>query len=386
MATIPTPLLQDRTYASVSVTELFHGGTTYFQRTKANVVNTDDAVFDELTVSNLVVNGVVSGAAAEPVDLGLSPNQLVATNASSNPVSFPYGTAANEIAIRDGSGAISFTKWITPETAQTQLSLATGASTTLNVDFNATADSDLTLVDVGANANFVTYSSGQTTKNVMASGDNNIYLQSTGNAAGVRMQTDNTGGALLSYDLGAGGIDQAKLSVNLDTKTLTIFNSSTESRLSIAPVGNNDSNISVSGPLRPMTTASWGLSNINENSFTRMFLNIGSASSTNFTNGVSSSTYNTRIQLNTSGSDTIGAMESKDCTFTNSLITPTSKFLITLQDVNGTLNTATVGMPYTYVKSAIGGSCVLRTCNLSSITLAGDDLTVEIFLLVMILP
>jgi hypothetical protein len=385
MSTIPTPLLKDRTYASVGVTELFHGGTSYIQRAKVGILNTDEAVFDELTVTNLVVNGTVAGAAAEPVDLGLSPSQLVATNASSAPVSFPYGGSAGEIAIRDGTGAISFTKWTTPETAQTQLSLATGASTTLNVDINATADSVLTFRDVGADANVVTYSSGQTTKNVMPSGDNNIYLRSTGGLAGVRMQTDDVGaGSILSYDLGANGTDQAKITTAVDSKSFSINSAASAPRLEILPTGDGTSNITMHGDIRPLTTAEWGLSNGNENSFTRLYLNTISQSSANFTNPVASSEYITRITLNSGASDSIAAQAFKDCTFTNPRITATSKFLITLQFANGTLNTATVGMPYMFVKSTTPGSCVLRTCNISPT--GGNTLSVSVAFAVVILP
>lgn len=385
MATIPTPLLQDQTLASLSVTELFHGGTSYIQRAKANIINSDTAVIDELTVNNLVVNGTVSGASSEPVDLGLSPNQLVVTNASSTPVSFPYGTSANDMAIRDGSGAISFTKWTTPETNQTQLTLYTGASTTLSVDLNSTADTTVTLADAGDNANIVTYSSGQSTKNVMASGDNNIHLQSTGGEAGVRIQTDDVANALISYDLAANGTTGAKMYTNVDVKAFNITTGASAPRLLIVPTGDGTSNISFNGAVRPATTAEWGLSNGNENSFSHLFLSVGAATSPNFTDPVSSNFALARITLNSGNADTIAPMASKDCTYTNPFITATSKFVVTLQSA-GTLNTPTVGMPYVYVKAATTGSCTLRTQNLSSPLFENDTLSTAIIVAVLILP
>lgn len=381
MATISTPLLKDRTYSSFVVTDLFHGGTTFSQFGKVNSLVAESGTFDTVTVNNLIVNGTVSGSDSV-VDLGLSPSQLVATNATSLPVSFPYGTAANEIAIRDSNGSISFASWTTPETSLTQLSLATSSSTALSIDFNSANDSVVTLPDVGADANVVVYSVGTATKNVLT-GDNILHLR--GSTAGVILNTNNVGASRESFELGAAGQVKARLMTEIDTKDLVLVDVNDVEHMRITSFGDAQSNISFYNAICPMTSG-WGLSNVNFASFSGLHLAPTLITSPNFTDSIDSNTYLTVITLNSSSTDSIDPMEFKDATFTNTLITATSKFIITVDSDDGTLNTLGASMPYVYVKSAGVGTCVLRTQNITSSTVTGFALNVSTKVVVLILP
>jgi hypothetical protein len=387
MATIPTPLLKDRTFSSVTVTDLFHSGSTFIQHGKVNVLHADEAVFDSLTVSNLIINGTITNTSAQTLDLGLSPNQLVATNGSGSPISFPYGSAAGQIAIRDSLGAISFTSWTTPENTTPQLALTTGASSAILVDFNFSSDCQVNVPDVGADANVVVYSSGFDTKNVFPSG-HVLHLRSTANLAAIIMGTNTVALSSLNWSFGAGGFTKASIVTTVSNNKIAIIdNGNGNERISITATGVAQSDIVVAGGVAPIVSGDAGLSNGNlANRYRSLYMFYKTGSSDNFTNTISVTGAGPCIlTLNALGGDSIGPMGSKDFTFNNTFIGPTTKFIISVINTTGTLNMAGTAMPYVYVKSTGTGTCTLRTCNLNSSLIVGNSMTSPIKVCVVLL-
>ncbi len=380
MSTVPTPLLQDHTHSSLTVTQLFHGGNTYIRDAQYRDVVADEAKFDSLTVTNLIVNGTVASSTSD-ASLGLSPNQLVATNASSTPISFPYGSDAGQIAIRDADGIIAFTSWTAPANAN-QLFLGTGAGTGVQFKFNAVVDSTVTIPDVGADANVVVYGSNGL-KNVISSGDNILHLKSPDNAAIVNLSGPNVAGTLVSYEFGTGDLAKAKIVADTDLtiRHLTIRDSEDNIRMRIIPNGPT-SDILFVGNLLPMTDGAWGLSNGNLLGYKSLYLNGLTATVADFTTTITlDSQGHSILVLNNGEADSIAAQSNKNLTLNNSFITTTSKIIVSVMGLNGVVNTATVGVPYVAVTSVGAGTCNLRTYNISSSTTLTKRVTVGLLLL-----
>lgn len=380
MSTIPTPLLQDKTHSSLTVTQLFHGGNTYIRDGRYNTVVADEAVFDNLTVTNLIVNGTVATSTAD-VDLGLSPNQLVATNGAGTPISFPYGPDAGQIAIRDGDGIVAFTSWTTPTSAN-QLFLATGAGTGIQFNFNSVIDSTITVPDVGGDANVVVYGTNGL-KNVVASGDNILHLKSTNNAAIVNLSGPNVATSRVSYEFGT--LDAAKAKIvadtDLSTRHLTIRDLFDNIRMRITPNGPT-SEILFTGNLLPMTDGAWDLSNGNLLGYKSLFLVGQTASIADFTTPIIlNSQGHSVLILNNFEGDSIGLQDNKDLTLNNTFITPTTRIIASVMGLNGVPNAATVGVPYVAVASVGTGTCNLRIYNISSTETLAKRVTVGLLLL-----
>ncbi len=373
MSTIATPLLQDKTYSSITVTQLFHGNSTFIRNGSVARLEASEAVFDNLTVSNFIVNGTTTSTAAQ-TDLGLSPSQLVATNVSSTPVSFPYGSNPGDIAIRDSDGAITFTQWTTAETAQPQLILG-GAP----VFFNSPTDATITIPDVGADANVVIYGSNNL-KNLV-SGDNILNLKSPDSAASIYLSGPNVATTTVSYEFGSGDQAKAKLVCETATQVLTIRDALDASRIRMTPGVANT--LEVASALVPKITGASGMSNGNQNGFKGLFLVKASASINDFTSAIVLSNPGACIlTLNLTEGDSIGPMSSKDATFTNSFITPTTRILVSVMGLNGTVNGVGVGVPYVAVTSVGTGTCTLRTYNISNT----NTMSVFVIVAVVLLP
>lgn len=380
MSTVPTPLLQDKTHSSLTVTQLFHGGNTYIRDGNYGNVVADEAKFDSLTVTTLVVNGTVASSTSD-TDLGLSPLQLVATNASATPVSFPYGPDAGQIAIRDADGIIAFTSWTAPANAN-QLFLATGSGTGIQFKFNAVVDSTITVPDVGADANVVVYGTNGL-KNVIASGDNILHLKSPNSGAVVTLSGPNVAGSLVSYEFGTGDVAKAKIvsETDLATRHLTIRDALDNIRFRIVPNGIT-SEILFVGNLLPMTDGAWGLSNGNLFGYKSLFLQGLTATVADFTTTITlDSQGHSVLTLNNGEADSITALANKNLTFNNSFITPTSRILVSVMGLNGVVNAATVGVPYVAVTSVAAGTCNVRTYNISSAQTLAKRVTVAFLLL-----
>lgn len=380
MSTIPTPLLQDKTHSALTVTQLFHGGNTYIRDGEYREVVANEAKFDNLTVTNLIVNGTVATSTAD-TDLGLSPNQLVATNATSTPISFPYGPDAGQIAIRDGDGIAAFTSWTAPANAN-QLFLATGSGTGIQFKFNAVTDAVITVPDVGADANVVVYGTNGL-KNVIASGDNILHLKSPNSGAVVTLSGPNVAGSLVSYEFGTGDVAKAKIvsDTDLTSRHLSIRDASDNIRFRIVPNGIT-SEILFVGNLLPMTDGAWGLSNGNLLGYKSLFLQGLTATVADFTTTITlDSQGHSVLTLNNGEADSIAALANKNLTFNNSFITPTSRILVSVMGLNGVVNAATVGVPYVAVTSVGTGTCNLRTYNISSAQTLAKRVTVAFLLL-----
>jgi hypothetical protein len=379
MSTLSTPILRDNTLASVAVTELFRAGDLFVRDGTYRTVTADRAVFDNLTVTNLTVNGTVTGNSSN-VDLGLSPNQLVATNSGGQPISFPYGTSNGDIVRRDSDGSASFTSWTTPATT-TQFFFATGNGTGTRVLFQSVVDATtLTVPDVGANANMVVYGDNNA-KNVVSSGDNILNLVSTNNAASILVGGPNVAGSIMASEFDINGSKASSIEVEQATKRLTIRGPSDNIKFSITPNGAT-STIGMGGPFTPTVNAQSDLSNGNHNGFKSLAMTIGTASITNFTNTITLDNSGPCIlTLNTSNTDTIVSMGSKSLTWNNSFITTTTKFIANVQGLNGTINGALVGVPYVVVTAQSAGTCTVTTYNISTTLTAGHQVIVAIMVL-----
>jgi len=364
MSTISTPILQDHTFSSVSVTELFRAGRLFIKHATYQTATADEATFDNLNVTNLIVNGQVTATASDN-NLSLLPSQLVATDGSGQPISFPYGSNIGDIAIRDGSGSASFTSWTTPATTN-QFFFSTGDGVGINVLFNSAVNSTLTVPDVGADANVVAYSGDRNTSNVVSSGDNILNLKSTDNMALVIVGGPAVSGSTMGSEFRVAGSKVATMQVDYDTKTFSVLGPSDNVKLSILPQGTT-STVSVGGPFTPVLTLFSDLSNGSFNLFKSLGMTIGTASISNYTNTISLDTGSAAVlTLNTGNTDSMGAMASKSATWNNSFITPDTKFLISVQGLNGTINGALVGVPYVIIKDAGIGTCTVTTYNISA--------------------
>ena len=370
MSTISTPLLKDGTLSSVSVTGLFRGGVVFIRDATYKTINANTAVFDTLNVNNLIVNGTASNSQVSNPQLGLVPNQLVATNASGTPVSFPYGSLANEIAVRDSNGSISFSNWVTDVTTTFPFFMPTGSGTGYNVGFSGTVNTTLTVPDVGVDANIVVFGNNNV-KNVIASGDNILHLQSTTGTAKFAIGSNALLQSTNSAAFALNGTVEATIQhfvTGTATNTLSVLDSKNYAQVTMSGGFAPNPFILCGGPVQLIQSGNGGLSNANRASFKAVFLNSSvGTSSTNFTTGVTVNNGGaTQFIVNTSQADSIGIGASKSFVWTNSFIGTNSKFVVSIQDLLGSLNTTNVGVPHAIISSVSPGSATVTIYNIST--------------------
>lgn len=362
MSTIATPILRDNSLSSVSVTGLFRGGSTYIRNGSFHTVVADDANIDELTVTNLIVSGTVTGTTSD-VDLGLSPNQLVATNAAGAPISFPYGDSAGQIVRRDANGSASFTSWVTPST-DTQFFFSTGFGQGIACLFNGVVDTVVTLPDVGADANLVVYGNNNL-KNVIPSGDNILHLKSTDAAAIVALSGPSVATTRTQFEWQINGTVAAKLVHETDTKQLSLRDNSDIVRFLIIPDATTPQ-IRTGQPLVPFSNDTWDLSNGNFASFKHLFLVSTSGAAPVY--GGSFTLDSAGVSVITFPGDTLTPTEVKSVTWNNSFITSTTRFLLNVIALaGGAPNAATVGVPHPFISAVTPGSCQLSIGNIGTV-------------------